>query len=258
MQPIPPLPIRVPPSFRTIAHRGASAYAPENTLPAFELAEGMGVLDVELDTQLTTDGVVAICHDTTLARYGHGDWIVEEMSWAELASLDMGSWFSPFLFGGEHMTRLDQLFDHFGDRLVYHIELKGRAPGLAAAVHAQIEQHGLAESCFITSFSYESLVAMRKKSSSARLGWLVRGIDDDVLTKANALGLHQLCPQAAVVTAEMVTAARRVVTNVRAWGIQGTHVSQHPAEVIALIERVRDAGCDGATINWPDWIATLD
>ncbi|MBI1297759.1 hypothetical protein GC175_22715 [bacterium] len=255
MSPIPPLPISVPGSFCVIAHRGASAYAPENTLAAFELAERMGVPDVELDTQLTTDGVVAVCHDSTLARYGHGERRVEEMSWAELAALDMGAWFSPFLFGGERMIHLDQLFEHFGNRLTYHIELKGRAPGLAAAVHALIERRGLAEVCYITSFSYDALVAMRKEWPSARLGWLVRVINEDVLAKAEALQLYQLCPQAEQVTPEMVTAARRVVGNVRAWGILGTHVLQQSAEVAELIERVRDSDCDGTTINWPDWIA---
>lgn len=256
MPPIPPLPISVPSTFRVIAHRGASAYAPENTLTAFELAERMGVPDVELDTQLTTDGVVAVCHDSTLARYGHGERRVEEMSWAELAALDMGSWFSPFLFGGERMIHLDQLFEHFDDRLIYHIELKGRAPGLAAAVYALIQRHGIGEACYITSFSYESLVAMRKEWPSARLGWLVRVIDEEVLARAEALKLYQLCPQAEQVTPDRVTAARRVVENVRAWGIQGTQVAQHSAEVISLIERVRDSGCDGTTINWPDWITT--
>lgn len=251
----PSLPIPVPASFRVIAHRGASAYAPENTLPAFELAERMGVPDVELDTQLTTDGVVALCHDGTLVRYGHGERVVEEMSWAELSALDMGSWFSPFLFGGERMMRLDQLFQHFGDRLTYHIELKGRAPGLANAVHGLIEAYNLSEVCYITSFSYESLSAMRKESSSLRLGWLVRSIDEEVLANAKALGLYQLCPQAEQVTPKMVESARRVVADVRAWGIQGSRVSQQAAEVIQLIERVRDAGCDGTTINWPDWVS---
>lgn len=254
MQPIPSLPIPVPRSFRIIAHRGASAYAPENTLAAFELAERMGVVDVELDTQLTTDGVVAICHDGTLARYGHGQRRVEEMSWAELAALDMGSWFSPFLFAGMRMTRLDQLFAHFGARLTYHIELKGHAPALAAAVHHLIEEHHLAEKCYITSFAFDALVAMRRESPSLRLGWLVRAIDDEIMNQAQALQLFQLCPQASAVTAEMVTRARAVVADVRAWGIQGETVAQQSAQIIALIEHVRDSGCDGTTINWPDWV----
>ena len=74
------IPIWVPEAFRVIAHRGSSAYAPENTLPAFKLAREMGVGEVELDVQLAIDGVVVLCHDLVLTRYGHGDVVVEEMA----------------------------------------------------------------------------------------------------------------------------------------------------------------------------------
>jgi glycerophosphoryl diester phosphodiesterase len=253
--PIRSLPIPVPPSFRIIAHRGASAYAPENTQAAFALAERMGVRDVELDTQLTTDGVIALCHDRTLARYGHGDLIVEEMDWRALAGLDMGCWFSPFLYGDERMLSLEQLFAHFGDRLLYHVELKGHASALPAAVYALIDRLDLAKSCFVTSFAYDALVSMRRESVDLRLGWLVETIDDEVLAKAVAINLHQLCPRADVVTAEMVSAARTVVPEVRAWGVNSESVRQQSTEIIALVDRIVEAGCDGMTINWPDWVA---
>ncbi|RIK34981.1 MAG: hypothetical protein DCC57_23815, partial [Chloroflexi bacterium] len=119
------LPIPVPAAFRIIAHRGASAYAPENTLPAFDLARAMGVTEVELDAQLTTDGQIALCHDGTLARYGHGPRAVETLAWPDLADLDMGAWFSPHLFGGTRMMTLPQLFDTYGAAFVYHVEIKG-------------------------------------------------------------------------------------------------------------------------------------
>src|SRR5690554_4570511 len=122
------LPIPVPPHFRIIAHRGASAYAPENTHAAFSLTKRMGVTEGELDTQLTLDGTIALCHDGTLERYGHGPRVVEQMEWAELAELDMGSWFSPFLFGGERMITLDDLFATYSTDFTYHVEIKGKAP----------------------------------------------------------------------------------------------------------------------------------
>ncbi|MCB0064717.1 MAG: hypothetical protein KDE19_21485, partial [Caldilineaceae bacterium] len=218
---MPTLPIPVPAAFRTIAHRGASAYVPENTLAAFQLALDMGVPDVETDVQLTTDGVAVLCHDRTLARYGHGDQVVEEMAWAELAGLDMGSWFSPYLHQDKRLTTLDVLFAEFGEKLIYHVELKGRAPGLAAATHALITAHGLAANCFITSFSYEWLVAMHEIDSTLRMGWLVREINDEVWTKTAALNLYQLCPFAGTVTGEQVQRAKEIVSEVRAWGLLG-------------------------------------
>jgi glycerophosphoryl diester phosphodiesterase len=247
------LPIRVSSRFRIIAHRGASAYAPENTRAAFDLAARMGVAEVELDTQLTADGEIALCHDATLARYGHGDRMVESMSWAELAGLDMGSWFSPFLFRGERMLTLDQLFAAYGDRFTYHVEIKGKVPALPAAVHGAIARHGLVDHVVVTSFRYDSLIALRELDATLRLGWLTQAIDADALEKARSARLYQLCPAAARVTAEQVVAARAVVAEVRAWGVQGEKVPTQGADVIALIRRVLDAGCDGMTINWPDW-----
>ncbi len=250
------LPIPVPPSFRIIAHRGASAYVPENTLSAFQLALEMGVTEIETDVRLTSDGVPVLCHDDTLARYDHGAITVEELTWAALAQLDMGSWFSPHLHHDKQMLTLDALFAHFGDRLTYHVELKGKTPGLAAATHALITKHGLAANCFVTSFMYESLVDMQAVDATMRLGWLVAEINAETIEKTKALGLYQLCPRANGVTKAAVDRARAVVTEVRAWGLNGDQTARQAQDVQTLIHNVLDAGCDGMTINWPDWVRT--
>ncbi|MCC6454128.1 MAG: hypothetical protein IT328_04245 [Caldilineaceae bacterium] len=252
------LPIPVPPHFRIIAHRGASAYTPENTHAAFELTKRMGINEIELDTQLTLDGEIALCHDSTLERYGHGPRLVEEMQWAELAGLDMGSWFSPFLYAGERMITLDDLFTTYGQAFTYHVEIKGKAAGLEAAVHAAIQRHHLRDHCFVTSFRYDALVAMRELDAGLRLGWLVREIDSSAVAQAKAIGLHQLCPIAKSVTPQQVTQARKEVSEVRAWGLQGESTQNHAAELIRLIHQVVDSGCDGMTINWPDWVRHTD
>lgn len=113
------LPITVKRPFRIISHRGASAYAPENTWAAFQLALKMGVIEIELDVQLSSDGEVVICHDLSLERYGHQGY-VEAMSWPELSKLDTGSWFSPFLFHGEKPLRLHDLFKKIRIRNTNH------------------------------------------------------------------------------------------------------------------------------------------
>jgi glycerophosphoryl diester phosphodiesterase len=248
------LPIPVPPQFRIIAHRGASAYTPENTHAAFELTKRMGITEIELDTQLTLDGEIALCHDSTLARYGHGPRVAEEMEWAELASLDMGSWFSPFLHARERMITLNDLFTTYGETFTYHVEIKGKAAGLPAAVHAAIQRHQLRDHCFVTSFRYEALVAMSELDADMRLGWLVQEIDSSAVTQAKAINLTQLCPIAKTVTPKQVAQAREGVSEVRAWGLQGESTQNHAAELIRLIHQVVDSGCDGMTINWPDWV----
>ncbi|MDY7009162.1 MAG: glycerophosphodiester phosphodiesterase family protein [Planctomycetota bacterium] len=243
------LPIVVPDNFRIIAHRGASAYAPENTFAAFELAVKMGVHEVELDTQLSTDGEVVLCHDLTLERYGHGRRTVEEMACDDLLSLDMGSWFSPFLFAGEKMITLDALFNQYSDTLTYHVEIKGKNPALPEAVTRLIGKHGLAKSCIITSFSYDALTRIKRANPRLRLSWLVDEIADDVLVVANEFGLFQICPRAGVIVNDATSKAHRAVPEVRAWGLGNS-----PADALELIPRVLEAGCDGMTINWPDWV----
>ena len=245
----PMLPIPVPPDFRIIAHRGASAYAPENTKPAFELAQKMGISEVELDTQLSADGMVVLCHDLTLERYGHGERFVESLSAEDLLSLDMGAWFSPYFFAGIPMLSLNRLLAEFTDTFVYHIELKGRAKTLPEVVLKAVVERNLLDNVIFTSFSYEHLLRMRTLLSDGRLAWLVDAFDPQTLDRAQALNLFQLCPRADQVTEETVNRGRTAATKIRAWGISGT-----PQEVRRLIHQVIDSGCDGMTINWPDWV----
>ncbi|HEU5014315.1 MAG TPA: glycerophosphodiester phosphodiesterase family protein [Roseiflexaceae bacterium] len=243
-----PVPVNVPPAFRIIAHRGASGYAPENTWAAFELAAAIGCHEIELDAQLSSDGHVVICHDSTLERYGHGALHVEQLPWATLAALDMGSWFSPFQFAGEPMLRLVDLFAHDRPEVVYHVELKGRAAQLPRAVYELINTANLQDRCIITSFSADALHAMQQIAPDLRRGWLVEQVDEATMRHAADLQLFQLCPHAERVTAQQVAAAREVVSEVRAWGVHG-----NSATVAPLLQRLVAAGCNGVTLNWPDW-----
>ncbi len=245
---MPNLPIAVPEDFRIIAHRGASAYAPENTLPAFELARKMRVHEVEVDTQLATDGVVVLCHDDRLERYGHDHRIVEQLASVELLSTDVGSWFSPYFYAGTSMMTLNSLLHGFAKDFTFHIELKGKSAHLSERVFALLDDHSLIQDSIVTSFSWDQLARMRQISDSCRLGWLVWEFNREVLDRAAELNLFQLCPPAGEVTEQFVEMGHGVVHEVRVWGMGGT-----PPEVRSLIRKVVDCGCDGMTINWPDW-----
>jgi glycerophosphoryl diester phosphodiesterase len=243
------LPIIVSRPFKVIAHRGASAYAPENTRAAFELAVAMGVEDIELDVQLSLDREVVVCHDLTLERYGHPGRI-DTLSWRQLAQLDMGSWFSPYLFHGEKLLRLQDVFEIYGSKITYHIELKGASEHFPRRVCSLIDEYDLRDRTVITSFSYAALQQVKAISPSLRSGWLIRNIDAEALAKAEALALFQLCPRADLLTEETVRLAHGRVCEVRAWGIRGNR-----DEVLALIQKTLATGCDGATLDWPDWIS---
>jgi glycerophosphoryl diester phosphodiesterase len=242
------LPIRAPSHFRIIAHRGASGYAPENTAAAFDLCKAMGIREIELDTRLSSDGVVVVCHDEHLGRFGHGETPVEDRASSELLTLDVGSWFSPHFFGGERMLTLALVFQRYGEDFIYHIELKGQAERLVPAVNAVVERSGLKDSCYFTSFRREHVERMRMVDVNFRLGWLVAEVTAELVESARSMGLFQLCPRAENVSRSAVEMARTVASEVRAWGVKGTH-----RERLQLLAKVIEAGCDGVTLDHPDW-----
>ena len=242
------LPITVPDNFRIIAHRGASAYAPENTRAAIKLAVEMGVFEVEVDAQLSTDGQVVLCHDWKLERYGHGPKMVEQMSSSELLSLDMGSWFSPYFYRGEGMLTLKELFSTYGDAMTYHVELKGLAAGLPRAVSDLIKGHQLRDCCVVTSFSFDFLMVFRELDPEIPLGWLVSKINNEVYKRAGEARLSCLCPRADLVTPSLVEQMHALAIEVRAWRLEGSC-----EEVVRVVRNLVDSGCDGVTIDWPDW-----
>lgn len=77
------------------AHRGASAVAPENTMPAFIEAQNQGADGIECDIQITRDGVPVVIHDESLARTTNGTGLVSQHTFAELQAYDAGAWFHP-------------------------------------------------------------------------------------------------------------------------------------------------------------------
>src|SRR5688572_19325118 len=93
-----------------LAHRGASGYAPENTMTAFELARTMGAGGIETDIQISADGVLVLVHDSKVDRNTDGTGGVARLTWAELAALDAGSWLAP-KFAGERIMRFDAFLD---------------------------------------------------------------------------------------------------------------------------------------------------
>jgi len=107
-----------------IAHRGASAYAPENTLAAFALAKEMNADWFELDCTLSRDGHVVVIHDDTLDRTTNGEGPVRDRTLAELKQLDAGSWKDP-RFAGERLPLLVEALELARERRIgVYIEIK--------------------------------------------------------------------------------------------------------------------------------------
>jgi glycerophosphoryl diester phosphodiesterase len=109
-----------------LGHRGASAYAPENTLASFNLAFEQGADGVELDVTLTKDGAPIVIHDDTVDRTSDGQGRVGEMTVAEIQRLDAGKWFDA-KYRGEKIPTLEEVLTRVPANKIVNIELKTEA-----------------------------------------------------------------------------------------------------------------------------------
>ena len=178
------------PAVEVVAHRGASADAPENTLAAFRLAYEHGAHGVECDILRTGDGRVVMMHDKTTRRTTGVDGKVEEMTLAQLQALDAGS-FKSATYRGERIPTLEESFAVIpaGRRLV--VELKGGKeliPGIATALDAVKLQPAQVE--FIA-FGYDTLKAVKERFPQHR-ALLLAGYKIDKETGKPAMTLGSL------------------------------------------------------------------
>ena len=123
-----------------IAHRGASAYAPEHTFYAYDLAMQMDVDMLECDLFITKDEVPVCIHDTTVDRTSDGSGRVEDFTLAELRELDFGSWFSEE-FAGAAIVPFEEQLDCYlrhNPRMRFHVETKDSAEGRAEEVLVEL------------------------------------------------------------------------------------------------------------------------
>src|SRR5688572_25954308 len=224
-----------------IAHRGASSYAPENTLAAFDLALEMEARHIELDVDLTRDGHIVVIHDHTVDRTTNGSGPVPSHTLATLRSLDAGAWFGA-QFAGERIPTFDEVLARYKGRAHLHVEIKGRSPFLSRETADAIRKHGMERQVTITSFQKVRLEEMRAYAPEFPTGWLVREFSNLMIAEARALGINQLCPRAPAVTPALVRQLHAEGFVARAWGVSTE----------ALMQQVVEAGADGMTVNFPD------
>ncbi|MFJ6081877.1 glycerophosphodiester phosphodiesterase [Streptomyces sp. NPDC092369] len=160
-----------PPS--VVAHRGASALAPENTLAAVDAAAGLGVDWVENDVQRTKDGALVVIHDDSLRRTtdveevfpGRSPWKVKDFTAAEIARLDAGSWFAP-RFAGVRVPTLDEYMrrvEDNGQNLLLEIKNPELYPGIEQQILKLLGNEGRLDRPYpdgrliVQSFSADSL-----------------------------------------------------------------------------------------------------
>lgn len=153
--------------FVVIAHRGASAYHPENTMAAFRASVDMEAEMIELDITLSKDGIPVVIHDETLDRTTNGKGKVSDYTLEELKQLDAGSWFS-YEHQGEPIPTLEEVLEFAKNRIALNIEIKAEIitdevrGGIEEKALELVKEYGMEEYVLFSSFSYKAISHLRE------------------------------------------------------------------------------------------------
>jgi glycerophosphoryl diester phosphodiesterase len=226
-----------------IAHRGASGYAPENTLVAFRKAAQMGAGFIETDLQLSRDARFVAIHDSTLDRTTNGKGTVQEFTLEELRKLDAGSWFGSD-FVHERIPTLDEILA-LSKKLdvVFYLEMKpagtwGGEHSLVAALRKSGEIHR----AIVISFDPAILEAVRRLEPTLMTGLLYEGEIENPIARAKEIGARQIAVRGDLVSPALLAEAKKRELQVVCWTVN------NPAHIRMLIS----AGVDGIMSDYPD------
>jgi glycerophosphoryl diester phosphodiesterase len=249
-----------------IGHRGASGYAPEHTIPAYDLALRLGADYIEQDLQMTRDGVLVALHDDTLDRTARGPkgnctGPVIEKTLKQIKTCDVGTWFNETYpqyakpeYVGLKIPTLEEVFQRYGKSVNYYIETKNpeAAPGMEEELLRLMDEYGLTQPAaerwqvLIQSFSPASLQKIHALEPSLPLIRLYSGEETSATIQADldvartyAVGIG---PSKTDVDAPLVTAAHAHCLDIHPYT-----VNEKP-EMEALIS----LGVDGMFTNFPD------
>lgn len=157
-----------------IAHRGASAQAPEHTMVAYKKAVDQGADFIEIDLLLTKDGQLIAFHDRAVDRTTNGTGEVSDYTVKELKELDAGRWFSGE-FEGEKIVTLEEIFQVFGQHTNYYIETRTYSKQLVMEedLLSLIKKYELENNVIIQSFSVMSLQKIHKLDKDIKVSQLI-------------------------------------------------------------------------------------
>jgi glycerophosphoryl diester phosphodiesterase len=240
-----------------VGHRGASAYAPENTVAAFDEAVRLGARAVEFDLRLSADGYPVILHDETLDRTTNGTGPVSALSRFDLLRLDAGSWMHP-RFGGTRIPTLEEALLAIGPKAQPVIELKVPVP--AELLLPIIRKYDLEDDALVLSFEESWLHPLRKASKELQLGILADNWTEDLPRRARQLAPYApagpdaeggasnglLCLSVEILGTIQVAAAEA----------QGLEVWCFTANDVGMVAACAAMGVTGIITDKPDLIRT--
>lgn len=248
-----------------MAHRGASARAPENTLEAFRLAAACGAGGLETDIHMTRDGRIVAIHDNTVDRTTDGSGRVREMTLREIQSLDAGYRFTPdggatypYRGRGLHVPEFGKVLREFPDLRV-NVDIKEEQAGVEGALLGVIREAGAEELMLVVS-EWTSVIERFRELSGGRVRTGASGGEIRTFHRLQVLRLEGLLRPAyerlqvpahhrgqEVVTRRLVEAAHEMGLRVDVWTID------EPREM----RRLLDLGADVIMTNRPGDLAEV-
>ena len=146
-----------------IAHRGASAYAPENTMEAFQLAASMGADGIEIDIHMTSDGHVVVCHDELVDITSNGQGKIPTYTLEELKSMDFGYHFYDKERRGIKIPTLDEVYEFAKScNMLVNVEIKSANPDIISACHDVALRHNVCDNVIYSSFNHFQLQRIKE------------------------------------------------------------------------------------------------
>jgi glycerophosphoryl diester phosphodiesterase len=242
--------LNLPPRY-FFAHRGASAYAPENTLAAFQLALEQGAPAIEFDVKLTADRHVIVIHDSTLDRTTNGEGAVNVRPLAAIKQFDAGGWFGED-FKGERIPTLDEVFSALGGKIFMNVELTNYTTpfdGLVDEVAELAEKHKVQDSIMVSSFYPTNLIRARQLLPEVPRGQLVLAGRAGWWQRAWGawLDLQADHPYTSDVSIEKIALSRSKNRRVHVWTVND------PVEM----NRLREIGVDAIFSDDPKLAASI-
>lgn len=233
---------------KTIAHRGAAGYCPENTMASFRKALDMNADLLELDIHQTKDGQLVVIHDHTLDRTTDVMGRVCDYTLEQLRGLDAGSWFSRE-FVGEKIPTLREAFELAGGRVGLLIEIKepNKNPGIEQRLADELRHSDfpLAE-VIVQSFDQGTIRRFHEIMPDIAVGILVdrkQSVMDPKLMEY-AEFCNYVNPYLGLVTKELVDRVHNLGMKVFAWTVRSA----------AVVRPLIDSGVDGLITDYPDYV----
>lgn len=230
---------------KIIAHRGASGYAPENTIKAFEKAIELKAHGIELDVHMSSDGHLIVCHDERVDRTTDGRGFIKDLTLKELQSLDAGSWFSPD-FKGEGIPTLQEVLVLVRNKnLLINIELKSGPiiyPNIERDVIKLIEEYGLLKNTVISSFNHYSLLEAKRVNGEVKTAALYMAGLVTPWKYAKDIGLDGIHPYFYNISPELVKGCLE----------NGIFINTFTVDEPQYMKHIISCGASGIITNYPD------